>query len=232
MDYVCASRSISPPEAFVAGVIVNAEGRRFINEDAYTATLGRSIAEAPSAAAWLILDRPSLRRALRHSLPGSGRLLLIHCLPALMLILFGSRKGRSFAELAQRCGLPPAALQQSLEDYNRAASAGAADEFGKNAKFCHPLIGPPYYALDISLRSRTAPLPTFSLGGLAVDEDTGAVKRLDGTLLQGLFAAGRAAVGLPSNRYLSGLALADCVFSGRRAGQHAALGSTRGVLAC
>jgi 3-oxo-5alpha-steroid 4-dehydrogenase len=232
MDHVCASRSISPPEAFVSGVIVDAAGRRFINEDSYTGTLGRAVAEAPSGAAWLVLDRPSLRKALRNSLPGSGRLLVIHCLPALMLILFGSRKARSFAELAQRCGLPPAALERTLEDYNRTASAGAADEFGKKSKFCQPLSRPPYYALDISLRSRMAPLPTFSLGGLIPDEDTGGVKRSDGTVLQGLFCAGRAAVGLPSNRYISGLALADCVFSGRRAGRHAALESTPGVPPC
>lgn len=33
-----------------------------------------------------------------------------------------------------------------------------------------------------------------------------------------LYAAGRAAVGICSNSYVSGLSLADCVFSGRRAG--------------
>jgi 3-oxo-5alpha-steroid 4-dehydrogenase len=38
----------------------------------------------------------------------------------------------------------------------------------------------------------------------------------------GLYAAGRSAVGLCSNSYISGLSLADCVFSGRRAGAHAA----------
>ena len=37
------------------------------------------------------------------------------------------------------------------------------------------------------------------------------------------YAAGRTAVGLPSSRYMSGLSLADCVFSGRRAGASAAV---------
>ncbi len=37
-----------------------------------------------------------------------------------------------------------------------------------------------------------------------------------------LYAAGRTAVGICSNSYVSGLSLADCVFSGRRAGRHAA----------
>ncbi len=40
--------------------------------------------------------------------------------------------------------------------------------------------------------------------------------------MDGLYAAGRTAVGLCSRSYVSGLSLADCVFTGRRAGQHAA----------
>jgi len=47
--------------------------------------------------------------------------------------------------------------------------------------------------------------------------------REDGTPVPGLYAAGRTAVGLCSNSYVSGLSLADCVFSGRRAGNHAAV---------
>ena len=38
----------------------------------------------------------------------------------------------------------------------------------------------------------------------------------------GLYATGRTAVGICSNSYISGLSLADCIFSGRRAGLHAA----------
>ena len=57
---------------------------------------------------------------------------------------------------------------------------------------------------------------------LNVDEETGLVRREDGTRVPGLYAAGRAAVGICSNSYVSGLSLADCVFSGRRAGRHAA----------
>jgi 3-oxo-5alpha-steroid 4-dehydrogenase len=59
------------------------------------------------------------------------------------------------------------------------------------------------------------------MGGLAVDEETGAVKRSDGSLVQGLYAAGRVAVGLCSKGYISGLSIADTVFAGRRAGRAA-----------
>jgi len=40
--------------------------------------------------------------------------------------------------------------------------------------------------------------------------------------LDGLYAAGRNAVGVSSHSYVSGLSIADCIFSGRNAGRHAA----------
>jgi 3-oxo-5alpha-steroid 4-dehydrogenase len=41
----------------------------------------------------------------------------------------------------------------------------------------------------------------------------------DGSGISGLYAAGRSAVGVCSNVYMSGLAYADCIFSGRRVGR-------------
>jgi predicted oxidoreductase len=61
----------------------------------------------------------------------------------------------------------------------------------------------------------------MTLGGLVVDEDTGQVLRADGSVIEGLYAAGRNAVGVCSQSYVSGLSIADCVFSGRRAGRNA-----------
>jgi 3-oxo-5alpha-steroid 4-dehydrogenase len=64
--------------------------------------------------------------------------------------------------------------------------------------------------------------PVLTLGGLAVAEDSGLVLRPDGSPVDCLYAAGRNAAGLCSNSYVIGLSLADCAFSGRRAGWHAA----------
>jgi 3-oxo-5alpha-steroid 4-dehydrogenase len=64
----------------------------------------------------------------------------------------------------------------------------------------------------------------LTLGGLLVDQQTGQVQRPDESPIAGLYAAGRTAVGICSNSYVSGLSLADCVFSGRRAGRNAAAG--------
>jgi len=79
----------------------------------------------------------------------------------------------------------------------------------------------PYYAVNVSLHNKFAPTFAFTLGGLVVDEDSGLVKRADGSTILGLYAAGRAAVGLCSQSYMSGLSIADTVFSGRRAARKA-----------
>jgi len=50
-----------------------------------------------------------------------------------------------------------------------------------------------------------------------VDEATGGVLGNDGKAIEGLYAAGRNAIGVASWNYISGLSIADCVYSGRRA---------------
>lgn len=62
----------------------------------------------------------------------------------------------------------------------------------------------------------------MTLGGLVVDGTTGCVIDTDDKLFKGLYACGRNAAGVPSSSYVSGLSLADCVFSGRRAGRNIA----------
>jgi 3-oxo-5alpha-steroid 4-dehydrogenase len=82
----------------------------------------------------------------------------------------------------------------------------------------------------MSMANRHALTKFMTLGGLKVDEDTGAVVREDGSEIHGLYAAGMTAVGLHSNGYISGLSLGDGVFSGRRAARSAARAAKHGAL--
>ena len=74
-------------------------------------------------------------------------------------------------------------------------------------------------AIEISLSAKLFPCPTLTLGGLKVDEATGCVLNDKGGAIDGLYAAGRKAIGVASWNYVSGLSIADCVYSGRRAAQ-------------
>ena len=104
--------------------------------------------------------------------------------------------------------------------------AASADPAGKPADLVAAQDRPPYSLIDFSIRPRLMyPAPVLTLGGLVVDHGTGQVLRADGTAVPGLYAAGRSAVGLCSRSYVSGLSIADCVFSGRRAGRHASAAS-------
>ena len=88
---------------------------------------------------------------------------------------------------------------------------------------CSPIEQGPFFAIDISIKNSPAyPAPGLTLGGLRVNEETGQVLDAEDESIDGLYAAGRTAVGICSNSYISGLSLADCIFSGRRAGVHAA----------
>jgi 3-oxo-5alpha-steroid 4-dehydrogenase len=219
MSTASAWRFINPPTAWPKGMVVNRQGRRFCNEQVYGARLGVEMVDHNEGKAWLILDKKLRSAAMREAL--SGKLWFFQSVPALFLMGFAPRAATSEA-LAAKIGLPPAALKASVEQYTADAKTGRPDALNKADDMRAPLDTPPYYALNISADNKTFPCPTITLGGLRVDEESGAVLNADGKTIPGLYAAGRSAVGVASNKYVSGLSLADCLWSGRRAGAHAA----------
>ena len=114
-------------------------------------------------------------------------------------------------------------FQRQFDSANAAARGEAEDPLGKSKDMRHEFNGGSLFAIDISISQKMFPLAVLSLGGLQVNEDNGAVTDGAGHDIPGLYAAGRTAIGVASSRYVSGLSLADCVFSGRRAGKAAAL---------
>lgn len=224
LSNVSAWRFITPPSAWPRALVVNARGERFCNEQVYGATLGHHIVARQGGKAWLVMDARLRRQALRESLVGwlFKGLWTFQALPALVLMLLSPARGRTLADLAGRIGADPQSLQASVAAANAAASGESEDPFGKSPDQRQRCDQGPFFALDISIGSRTFPLATLTLGGLKVNEDDGHVRDQHGHDIPGLYAAGRTAIGLPSGHYVSGLSLADCVFSGRRAGRAAA----------
>lgn len=219
MEKVSAWRFINPPTAWPRGIVVGPQGTRFCNEQVYGAKLGVEMVEQAGGRAWLILDRKLRRTALREAL--SGKLWFFQSVPAFFLMLFAPR-AKTIEALAERLGMPPATLRKTVDDYNAAARGEREDAQGKSPDMRAVLDQAPYYAMDISADSKSFPCPAITLGGLRVDEASGTVLDERGQTIPGLFAAGRTAIGVASNRYVSGLSIADCLWSGRRAGQNAA----------
>jgi len=213
-------RFLTPPEALLHGVLVDRDGRRVCDEARYGAAIGDAILHEAGGRAWLLVDRAVLAQARRQV---REQTLWFQRIQARSLLSFDRVSAPTLAAVAARAGVNPGGLVATVTAYNAAAEAGQPDPAGKPAEFVRRLTKPPYSLIDCSVRPRLAqPAPMLTLGGLLVDEETGQVRRAEGAPLTGLYAAGRNAVGICSNSYVSGLSLADCVFSGRRAGRHAA----------
>ena len=70
LDNVSAWRFITPPSVWPKGVVVNAEGERFCNEQVYGATLGHELVEHQGGRGWLVLDGKLRAQAMRQCLFG------------------------------------------------------------------------------------------------------------------------------------------------------------------
>ena len=129
--------------------------------------------------------------------------------------------GETWAEVETELGLPAGELVHTVEAYNRHAAQGEDPLWHKKPAFLKPLATPPFAAL--SYCPADFPVNMFTLGGLATGT-SGEVLTAEGTAIEGLYAAGRAACGLPrwGEGYSSGMSLGDSSFFGRQAGRHAA----------
>ncbi|EXJ76264.1 uncharacterized protein A1O5_00772 [Cladophialophora psammophila CBS 110553] len=223
LDKISVARTMVPPNIYANGVLVNAHGKRFINEGAYAMFIGTEMLNQPDGKGYLILESRDFWYGVYKSFFTGGNFLLWGA-PALINICFGgTRRARSLEKLAKKIKVPPQGLREQIEGYNKASISGQADKLGKMKDIFKPVVNGPFYAVNVSLGNKFNPAQSITMGGLVVDEQTGNVKREDGSVVEGLYAAGRAAIGVCSGGFVSGMALADAIFSGRRAGQAAAI---------
>ncbi len=199
MHAVECALPIGPPHRLARGLLVNARGERFVNEDTYTGRIG-----------------------MRALLEQDGEIYLIVSEEIFEVNFVGMRlqwAAETPEELARDIGLPEAALAKTVAEYNRHAADGRDPQWHKTAPFVTPLRAP-LGAVDLRV-DRNAIYAPFTLGGLATDAD-GAVLDATESPIPGLFAAGRTTAGIAAGGYVSGISLGDGSFFGRRAGINAA----------
>ncbi len=215
MNRVTAWRFLNPPRSFAKGIVVNKQGQRFTNEMVYGATLGDAMCEDQNGKAYLIINQELVNAAKKEA----SKSLPFQRDAARMMMYFGSKKSKDLDVIAKKYNIDSRGLEESIQKYNECYRNNSSCEFGKAHKDMALLEGT-FIAMDISIDAKIAPLPTLTLGGLVVNEDDGSVVGTDGRSIKGLYAAGRSAVGICSNIYVSGLSVADCIFSGRRIGKN------------
>ncbi|MCG8673395.1 MAG: FAD-binding protein [Pseudomonadales bacterium] len=215
MDSVSAWRFINPPMEFVKGVMVGPSGKRVCNEMLYGAQLGNAMMKEHGGKAYLIMDKKQYSQAHRDlSLKKAP---WFHGVMGIFFLKIGIKKHASIKGLAKKLGIDPHQLEETISEYNRIAQSDEPDPLGKPKAYLPGIGDGPYYAVNVSYKYMPVPCASLTLGGLKVNEQSSMVINENGEDIKGLYAIGRTAVGIPSKGYVSGLSIADCVFSGRRA---------------
>ena len=122
----------------------------------------------------------------------------------------------TLAELAARAGIEPAALENTIAEYNQDARNGQDRRFLKAGEL-REVIADPFYAVEVRASTFGNTFP-----GLRIDGN-GHVYDKAGTAIPGLFAAGEAAGGVMGPRYVGGgNSISNAIVFGRLAGAAAA----------
>lgn len=197
------------------GLIVNVEGKRFVDEGAdlrnYTyAKYGKEILAQPQRVAFQLFDQKT-KHLLRDE----------YFIPQASVV-----EANSVEALAEGLGIDAAALAQTVSEYNAAVQPGEYNPTaldGKRTEGIAPpksnwaltLDEPPYmgYAVTCGL--------TFTFGGLKINASAQVIDGED-TPIPGLYAAGELTGGLFYNNYPGGSGLMSGAVFGKIAGEAAA----------
>jgi fumarate reductase flavoprotein subunit len=198
-------RGVPPGVILSGGVVVDANGSRFVDESLYPGGLAGAILALPDKRAFEVFDQ----RIFDEHRDMSGDRSIMQMSDDGVLI-----SAETAEDLALGFGLDPAGLKATLAEH--AATVGGMDRYGR--RIDHPLV-PPLYGIAV----RVALYHTQ--GGLAVDRH-GRVLRDDETVVPNLYAGGGAASGISGDGmdgYLPGNGLLASLGLGMIAAEHAVL---------
>ncbi|TNM50181.1 FAD-binding protein [Nocardioides albidus] len=204
MDEPFITAPFYPPSSRCKGIIVNKHGQRFVAEDSYHARTSYHVLKQPDAVAYLIVDSEHL---------GEDHMPLVPLKDGF----------ETLEEMERGLGMAAGALVATVTRYNEHAARGEDPDLHKHPDWLAPQTAGPWAVLDLSLG--VAVYAGFTIGGMATTVD-GQVRRTDGSVVPGLYAAGACASNIAQDGagYCSGTQLGEGSFFGRRAGAAAAAG--------
>ena len=189
-------------------LLVNGAGQRFVNEaspyvDAVHAMYDGNTPGNPHIPAWLVFDQRYRDRYVFAGRP-PGR-----ALPRRWYAAGAVVRADDLAGLAREAAVAADGLAKTVTRFNEFAAAGRDEEFGRGGSAydryygdprCRPnpnlapLARPPFYAVKI------VPGDLGTKGGLRINEHA-RVLREDGTVIEGLYAAGNASASVMGHSY-------------------------------
>jgi len=197
--------SLPPGHIVEGGILLNIEGRRFVNEAEDIAGMLHPVMAQPGGVVWAIYDQAIETRCAY--IPETKQLMALNA----------AKIADTVEALAEAIDAPLGAVKAALGDAAAAKAEGRVDAVGRSWSTAAPPTAP-YRAL------RVKGALYHTQGGLQVDAQA-RVLRADGSPLPNLFAGGGAArsVSGPSSwGYLPAMGLCAAVTLGRIAGQSAA----------
>lgn len=207
-------------------MIVDGQGNRFANESESYVDLGHHMLEHSGGAGkfWMIADARHARRYLRT----------FAIMPGLMKGL--REKGmlhtaKTLPELARAIGVDQGNLRATVERFNGFARAGVDGDFGRGNSAYDRYYGDPLVRPNPNLGPlEKGPFTAYELvpgdlgtkGGLLTDADA-RVLREDGSVIEGLYAAGNNSASVMGRTYPGpGSTIGPALVFGWRAGTHMA----------
>ncbi len=183
-------------------IVVNTEGRRFVNDLAARDVVSQAELKQPDGYCYIVFDQ-NLVDGLSLAQKFIDRGFAI--------------QGETYADLAANMGLSAEAAEnfvRTMEKWNEDVENGEDTEFGRES-LDYSLTTAPFYAIKI------APGIHHTMGGIKIDTEAQVIDT-DGNVIPGLFAAGETTGGIHGGNRVGGNAVCDFVVFGRIAGAGAA----------
>ena len=176
-------------------VLINAEGKRFIDEVGTRDVVSAAEIAQTGSYSWLVVDQAMVDASS---------------------VIQGYIKkgytvtGSTYEELGEAMGVDAAAFAETMEKWNGYVEAKNDPDFGRTS-FANPLNTAPYYAVKVTAGVH------HTMGGLKINANTEVLNE-KGEVIPGLFAAGEVTGGVHGANRLGGNAVADFTVFGRIAG--------------
>ena len=207
-------------------LMVNQAGKRFMNEGyiGNTTYTGNAIGLQPGRFAYNIMDRGILRQYIKN---GPDILSIVHnpeCFAkldeqakqAVEQGYQGYFEADTIEELAEKMGINPDVLEETLDDYNDMCECGVDSEFFKDQKYLRPITGKGGFMAAKFYLSAYG-----TVGGVRINENCEVLDEKQ-KVIPGLYSAGTDANTIYGDSYnftLPGNTMGFAVNTGRIAGE-------------
>ena len=176
-------------------VLINAEGKRFIDEVGTRDVVSAAEIAQTGSYSWLVVDQ---------AMADASSVIQGYIKKGYTVT------GETYEELGKAMGVDEAAFAETMNTWNGYVEAKNDPDFGRTS-FANKLDTAPYYAIKVTAGVH------HTMGGLKINTNTEVLNE-NGEVIPGLFAAGEVTGGVHGANRLGGNAVADFTVFGRIAG--------------